>query len=67
MYAITLSQHALVRAVVVQVVDCGSVVAHIFDGQEARMQYNLEKLWAAPPPAQLDTQSDSSYALQSMS
>ena len=61
------SQHASVRAVAVQVVDCGSVVAHIFDGQEARMQYNLERLWAAPPSAELDTESDSNYALQSMS
>ena len=31
-----------------QVVDCGSVIAHIFDGQEARMQYDLETLWGGP-------------------
>ena len=61
------SQCASARVVAVQVVDCGSVIAHIFDGQEARMQYNLERLWAAPPSAELDTDLDSSYALQRMS
>ena len=47
----------------VQVVDCGSVIAHIFQGEEARMQYNLEKLWADPASRESERQADSSYAL----
>ena len=46
-----------------QVVDCGSVIAHIFQGEETRMQYNLEKLWADPATEESKRQADSSYAL----
>ena len=46
-----------------QVVDCGSVIAHIFQGEETRMQYNLEKLWANPASGELKRHADSSYAL----
>lgn len=48
-----------------QVVDCGSVVVHIFDGQEARANYNLESLWAAPK-AKLEENQISSQGLQSV-
>lgn len=51
------------RAHVAQVVDCGSVIAHVFQGQEVRMQYNLEKLWADPTAEESKRQADSSYAL----
>ena len=44
-----------------QVVDCGSVVAHIFDEQETRMQYDLESLWGGT-----DSHLGGSQLMQSM-
>jgi hypothetical protein len=66
---IAMQRWCLTESNVLQVVDCGSVIAHIFDGQEARAQYDLDSLWAAPPATGLEREpaGSSSHAVQSMS